>query len=110
VLSSLHSDFQGRASELSNIFVEFLKGSGVSCPAIFKEAKTHFSLVVDLTTIDTFSFRSRMFCWAANGSPSIQVEGSPIQVCLSLLYFYHFLITFCFRLHLSPTTMFFILG
>jgi hypothetical protein len=52
VPSSLHSGFQGRASELPNIFVEFLKGSGVPCPAIFEEAKAHFSSVVDLTTID----------------------------------------------------------
>jgi hypothetical protein len=72
--------FLGRACDLPGILTDFLKGSGIPCPHLFEEAKQHFASNVDLAAIDTPGFRSRILCWAISGSPSIQVDGSPIEV------------------------------
>jgi len=76
----LSEGFLGRACDLPGILVGFLKGSGIPCPHLFAEAKQQFASNVDLAAIDTPGFRSRILCWATSGSPSIQVDGSPIEV------------------------------
>ncbi|CAA7258598.1 unnamed protein product [Cyclocybe aegerita] len=61
----------------------FLKGSGVPCPALFESAKIHFSPIVDLSRIDELSFRSRMFAWAVTGSPSVDVTSQGLSIYIS---------------------------
>jgi hypothetical protein len=73
-------DGAGHTLDLPAIIVGFLKGSGIPCPHLFDEVQKHFFSAVDLASINSPAFRSRIFCWAASGSPSIQVEGSQIEV------------------------------
>ena len=80
VPAQLSEGFPGPACDLRGFLTGFFKGSGIPCPHLFLEAKQHFASNVDLTAIDTPGFRSRILCWAASGSPSIQVDGSPIEV------------------------------
>ena len=56
------------SAAFESLITFFLKGIGVPCPALFADAKPHFSRCVDLSNIDQDGFRSRMFCWAATGS------------------------------------------
>lgn len=61
----------------------FLKGSGIPCPGLFAEAQHHFNsslLTLPMDKIDHQSFRPRIFCWAATGSPSIEINGPGISV------------------------------
>lgn len=61
----------------------FLKGSGIPCPGLFTEALNHFnSSMLDLSPVrvEEPSFRPRIFCWAATGSPSIEINGPGISV------------------------------
>ena len=56
----------------------FLQGTGVPCPRLFAEINEGFSPLVNLDTIDSPAFRSRIFLWATTGSPSVDpsLEGS----------------------------------
>lgn len=61
----------------------FLKGSGIPCPTLFANARNHFNAsMLDLSEakLEETSFRPRIFCWAATGSPSIEINGPGISV------------------------------
>ncbi|KAF9473603.1 hypothetical protein BDN70DRAFT_816990 [Pholiota conissans] len=61
----------------------FLKGSGIPCPKLFEDALNHFAPVVDCSKIDDdMGFRSRVFYWAATGSPSIEINSLGITMSL----------------------------
>jgi hypothetical protein len=49
----------------------FLQGSGLPCPVLFKAAQGGFSSIIDLSQVSATSFRARMFVWAITGSPFI---------------------------------------
>jgi hypothetical protein len=49
----------------------FLQGSGLPCPELFKAAQGGFSSMVDLSQVPAASFRARVFVWAITGSPFI---------------------------------------
>jgi hypothetical protein len=68
------------AANFQEIFTDFLKGSGIPCPSLFANVRGYISPLIDLTTIDQPGFRAHMFCWAATGSPSVELSGSPIEV------------------------------
>ncbi|KAJ3752061.1 hypothetical protein EV360DRAFT_55878, partial [Lentinula raphanica] len=63
-----------------DIFREFLEGSGIPCPLLMAEVRGSFTDVVSLEDSSEKSYRMRMFCWAATGSPFILTDGSPIEV------------------------------
>jgi len=66
----------------SFVIKQFLQGTGVPCPALFEEAKHHFTAnLVDLSNIGVPSFRSKILAWATTGSASINTnEGLSISV------------------------------
>lgn len=72
-----------------SMWLDFLNGTGIPCPQRFREIQETFSNVIDLTDLavmDTPAFHSRMFVWAATGSPLLQggsVAGDPIGVSIS---------------------------
>jgi hypothetical protein len=70
----------------ASTFRSFLGGVGIPCPALFEEAKAHFSPMLDLARINEPSFRPRMFTWAATGSP--YSPSHTIQVCHYFLYIF----------------------
>jgi hypothetical protein len=49
----------------------FLQGSGLPCPELFKAAQGGFSSIIDLSQVSVASFRARVFVWAITGSPFI---------------------------------------
>jgi hypothetical protein len=72
---------------LQGILTKFLKGSGIPCPQLFDQAKVHFSDLVNLEQIDEPSYRSKMFCWAATGCPSLIADSGDITVgCSAMAY------------------------
>ena len=75
---------------LQGILTKFLKGSGIPCPRLFDQAKAQFNDLVNLEQIDEPSYRSKMFCWAATGSPSLIVDPSDITVGCSAAMAYAF--------------------
>lgn len=75
---------------LQGILTKFLKGSGVPCPQLFDQAKAHFSDLVNLEQIDEPSYRSKMFCWAATGCPSLIADSDDITVgCSAMAYAFY---------------------
>ena len=68
----------------------FLQGSGLPCPELFKAAQEGFSSIIDLSQVSIASFRARMFVWAITGSPfldpgaddRISVSRKPLLVAL----------------------------
>ncbi|KAF8164427.1 hypothetical protein BJ912DRAFT_863835, partial [Pholiota molesta] len=64
------------------LLYKFLEGTGIPCPKLFENARNHFTSIVDLSKIDDAGFRSRVFYWAATGSPSIEINGSGISISL----------------------------
>ena len=73
-----------------SLWLGFLNSTGIPCPQCFHEIQQTFSNIIDLTDLavmDTPAFRSRMFVWAATGSPLLQggPVGEPISV--SVHYF-----------------------
>ena len=63
-----------------SLIVTFLQGSGIPCPILFAEVSDSFTSLVNLDSIDTPAFRSRVLSWAATGSPTIDPQG--LEVCL----------------------------
>lgn len=78
----LTSNFAGLfpIPSLEELLIRFLGGAGVVCPGKFSLARSHFSSVIDLSTIDEQAFRSKMFCWAISGTPSIELTSASISV------------------------------
>lgn len=75
---------------LQGILTKFLKGSGIPCPQLFDQAKSHFSDLVNLEQIDEPSYRSKMFCWAATGCPSLIADSGDITVgCSAMAYTFY---------------------
>jgi len=73
----------------TSLFTDFLKGSGIPCPALFDDAKNHFNKIIDLRQADAEGFRAKMFCWAVTGScdreqgaPDIKVSGAELYTWL----------------------------
>lgn len=58
----------------------FLRGQGLPCPDLFNQLRGLFHASVDLSALDTPAFRTKMFVWAATGSPLISVTLSSIMV------------------------------
>jgi len=54
-----------------SLIADFLRGSGIPCPTLFAEVCGGFSPLASLDKIDTEAYRSRMFLWAATGSPTV---------------------------------------
>ncbi|KAF8955020.1 hypothetical protein BDZ97DRAFT_1675363, partial [Flammula alnicola] len=63
-----------------DLIVAFLQGSGIPYPKLFDELKPSFSSLIDLSQTHTPAFRSRMFAWAATGSPFIDPGAETITV------------------------------
>jgi hypothetical protein len=63
----------------------FLKGSGLPCPELFKAVQEGFSPVIDLSQVSAVSFRARMLVWAITGSPFIDTGADDmIRVSIQL--------------------------
>ena len=60
---------------------DFLQGSGIPCPTLFAEVRDSFSSAISLDMVDTAAFRSRVFLWAATGSPTIDPGLQGVSVC-----------------------------
>lgn len=85
VSSLVNSALQGQeASSFTELFENFMRGTGVPLPALFDSCKPHFSPLIDLGGIDEANFRARHFTWAATGSPALEVAGEGIVVRLEL--------------------------
>jgi hypothetical protein len=67
------------------MFSDFLSGQGIPCPEDFASISSSFNSVIDLSQIDSPAFRSRMFVWAATGSPLLDAVAQPISVCFLCL-------------------------
>lgn len=67
---------------METLLTDFLRGSGISFSSGFDEVRGSFDALVDLSRIDSSAFRPRMFSWAATGSPSLDLQSSPINVSL----------------------------
>ncbi|KAL0579669.1 hypothetical protein V5O48_002299 [Marasmius crinis-equi] len=65
-----------------DMFREFLEGTGAPCPELLNSIKDRFHPVVDLSDINSSTFRMRMFCWATTGTPTVILDGSAITVIL----------------------------
>lgn len=105
IIYDRHSQIQhqiGDAAQLPDftfkgLWLDFLSGTGIPCPQHFLNIQETFSSIIDLTDLavmDTPAFRSRMFLWAATGSPLLQggsaQAGDSIGVSLShFSYQYH---------------------
>ena len=77
VQSTLGSPFS-----FESMFCDFLTDQGIPCPETFATITSSFNSVIDLSQIDSPAFRSRMFVWAATGSPLLDAAAQPISVCL----------------------------
>ncbi|KAF8220309.1 hypothetical protein L208DRAFT_1334555, partial [Tricholoma matsutake] len=66
------------------IISQFLEGTGVPCPALFEDARYHFTAdLVDLSNMEAASFWSKILTWATTGSPSINAnDDSGISITL----------------------------
>ena len=78
------------------LWLDFLNGTGIPCPHRFHDIQDTFSSIIDLTDLavmNTSAFRSRMFVWAATGSPLLQggSAGDPIGVSLGHFSYQHLL-------------------
>ena len=80
------ASFPTPGTTFRTILSNFLRRSGIPSPTLFSDAQSHFSPLVDLSKIDDPSFRPRMFCWAATGSPSLTTELGNIMVRGSVLF------------------------
>lgn len=65
---------------LSDIFADFLRGTGVPCPELFDEVREVFPDVVELSNIDSPNFRSQMWAWASTGAPKLASNSGNIKV------------------------------
>jgi hypothetical protein len=64
----------------SVLLVDFFKGAGIPCKELFDDATIHFNDIIDLDLITDDGFRSKMFCWAATGSSTLEPDGARIEV------------------------------
>ncbi|KAJ7228014.1 hypothetical protein B0H12DRAFT_233568 [Mycena haematopus] len=61
---------------LCDILYDFLKGTGIPCPGLFREARPRLSSSIPFDDVDSPAFRSRALCWAATGSPHVELDDS----------------------------------
>ena len=73
----------GSPFSFESMFCDFLSGQGIPCPEIFATVAPSFNGIIDLLQIDSPAFHSRMFVWAATGSPLLDAAAQPISACLS---------------------------
>jgi hypothetical protein len=73
----------GSTFSFDSMFRDFLTDQSIPCLEIFSTIRSSFNSVIDLSQIDSPSFRTRMFVWAATGSPLLDAGAQPIKVCLS---------------------------
>ncbi|KAJ7477496.1 hypothetical protein FB451DRAFT_1173045 [Mycena latifolia] len=67
------------------LFTTFLQCRGIPCAGLLENGKAHFSdaAIQELDNINLPSFRPRMFCWAATGTPFLEPDpnaNDPINV------------------------------
>lgn len=67
-----------------DLFVYFLKGTGIPCPNLFLQAQHHFANF-DMDLVDHDFFHSRSFCCAATGSYDLECDGPPLLVSISAI-------------------------
>lgn len=89
LLSGLRSALRSPAITYRQLVESFLCGQGLPCPNLFAELQDNHVLhsSVDLSALNTPSFRSKMFVWAATGSPMISVTLREIMVSLQYMLF-----------------------
>jgi len=68
------------------LIFRFLKGTGIPCPQKFEQAKAHFNNIASLENINQAGFLPRVLCWAATGSPSLDITMED-KILVRLLYF-----------------------
>lgn len=66
--------------DLTALLTNWIRGQGIPCPGLFEEFVTSFDSIIDLTTLDSPGFRARMLCWAATGSPSLEIGSDGLYV------------------------------
>ena len=78
----LNAALSNYAFDFEHLIVHFLKGTGIPCPELFADAKTHFNHLVnfELNNVDQDGFRPRILCWAATGSCDREINAGGIQV------------------------------
>jgi hypothetical protein len=86
VLDAAIASVVGGRATFQSLVEEFLQGSGIPCPPKFNELKDGFNTLIDLNRIDTPEFRSRVFTWAATGSPTISTDDTK-KIAVSTTYF-----------------------
>ena len=70
----------GSPFSLESMLYDFLSDHGIPCPESFASISSSFNSVIDLSQIDSPAFHSRMFVWAATGSPLLDAAAQPISV------------------------------
>ena len=71
-------------TSVCSLLATFLQGSGIPCHELFDMVKVGFSHLIDLSEIDSNSFRSHIFVWAVTGCPHLDPASDPIIVSDSL--------------------------
>lgn len=74
-----------RDLNFGNIIRRFLEGTGVPCPALWGAKPIPVSSRLDMTEVDSPTFRSRALCWAATGTPLLPSLDDDIQLILGEL-------------------------
>lgn len=88
------------------ILHEYLQGSGAPCPGLLSAVEAQFDPIVDLSHIDSPTFRAKVFSWASTGTPFVEAGSAPISVCIYfLLSLLPLLITLFIRYGLSTGTI-----
>ena len=71
----------GANTMFKSLFTAFLSTTGIPSKPHFDAVRDHFSGAVDLHSIDKGAFRPQLLCWAATGSPSMDIGSCGIAVC-----------------------------
>ncbi|KAF8166430.1 hypothetical protein K438DRAFT_1857228 [Mycena galopus ATCC 62051] len=74
ILDFVEQDSPVLDMDLAHMLQEWLKGSGIPCPGLFKIAKPTLSKLIPFGDVDSPAFRPKMFCWSGTGSPHVKWE------------------------------------
>ncbi|KAH9950526.1 hypothetical protein B0H21DRAFT_686429, partial [Amylocystis lapponica] len=76
----LRQDLGDSDFTLASLVVDFLKQTGIPLPDAFASVRETFNSIIDLSQIDSPSFRPRMFAWAVSGVPFLDTNFQSIEV------------------------------